>query len=526
MKYIVKQFSILLLMASVFIACQPEIDDYFYKDTDEEYVNTDVLSLLKENPDYTSFVDLVEEVNGDSIFNNGNVFTLFVPTNEAFNNLDPTISSQDLFNYLVTESYISIHQIEQEAMLQSYGGKFVKFEVLGDSAFVYDGVDITKGSPLANNGRYYELADMVNPRPNIYEYFARSNPFFKAYYDNEDSIYLDKELSTPTGFDEDGNTVYDTVLSTINRFEEDYFEISEEFRSRRATMLVFSEQQYNDALVDVSTGLGIDSIPAAWQNDVLMPYVLDHSVFRNLVDYSTLQMGTVNNINNDSVDINPENIDPNYYECSNGRVYNYSNFGVPEELYMVNDTVFLIDRLTKLGDELYGWGTEFEITGTKFPPEISDTKSLIVDLGSRNYSEEFAFSYKHHNIFPGTYRIKFKMNLVGNIGTWKFFVNDQQLPLKQYPYQDFPSFWEWEYDLFDLRDGFISPYPSEISPLFSTYVYNGQTCMFEALVEEGTITTFGDVDVRLEYVEPTGGANSFNAGINIEYIALEYYEVQ
>lgn len=526
MKYIIKQVSILLLLVYVFTACQQEIDDYFYKETQDEYVDTDVLTLIKQEPRFSAFVDLIEELHADTIINNGNSFTLFIPDNEALMNLDSSVSKQDLFNYLVTESFINIHQIGQSTLLQSYGGKFVKFEVLGDSAFRFDGVEVMNGSPLTNNGRYYELADVVNPRPNIYEYFTQSNPFFASYFDSKDSVFLDKELSTPLFFNEFGQTVYDTVLTTINTFEAKYFEISEEFRNVKATMLVFSQEQYDAALDAIYSQLGIDSIPSVWQNDVLMPYVLNRSMFRNALNYDGFLFGRALNILGDSVDVEPEKINPNYYECSNGRVYNYEEFYVPEELYKVSDTVYLVDRLNKLGedqngDPIYEWGDEFDITGTKFTPQSSNNQ-LIVDMGDRNYSEDFSFSYKHYNIFPGTYRLKLRVNLVGNIGVWKVFVNDTQLPFKDfYNYLYGSNYWDWEYDLNDLREGFVSPYPSESSPVYSTYVYNGQSCTFEALVEN--IDQFGDVNVRLEYVRPSSNT-SRNAGITIEFVSLEYYE--
>ncbi len=526
MKYIINQVSILLLLVFVFTACQPEIDEYYYSEN-EPYVDTDVLSLLKEDSSYSKFLQLIEDVDGDSILNNGNVFTLFVPKNEAFENLSPSVSKKDLFNYLVTESYININQIGQSSMLQSYGGKFVKFNVLGDTSFLYDGVEVLKGSPLTNNGRFYTLADIVNPCPNIYEYFTQTNPFFNSYFLAQDSVAIDLELSTPLYYNDDGQTVYDTVLIVINKFEEEYFEISEEFRARKATMLVFSQQQYDDALNQVYDELGIDSIPLAWQNDVLMPYVLDHGVFRNAVDYSSLLQGRVKNIKGDSVDIDPDIIDRNFYDCSNGRVYNYKEgeFKIPEELYKVSDTIFLVDRLYKRGTNLYDWGDEFEVTGTNFPPQVSNTNSLIVDMLDRNYSGVFSLSYKHYNVFPGNYRLKFKVNIVGSIGVWKIFVNDEEFPVKSY----LGDYWGG-YDLNNLRGGFISPFPSEDNPYFSVYPFeftkggDGKTCVFETVMMD-YITDFADVDVRLEYVKPSSNTSK-NAGINIEFSALEFYEGQ
>lgn len=530
MKYIIKQISILLLLVLVFTACQQEIDDYFYQET-EEYVDTDVLTLLKEEARFSSFVNLIEELKADTIINNGNSFTLFVPDNEALASFDPSVSKQDIFNYLVTESFININQIGQSTMLQSYGGKFVSFEVLGDSVFKYDGTEVLTGSPLTNNGRYYELADMVKPRPNIYEYFVQSNPFFANYYDSQDSIFLDLELSTAIDFNEKGETVYDSVLTTINKFELEYFEISEEFRAIKATMLVFSDEQYDMALNEIYSQLSIDSVPKVWQNEVLMPYVLNRSIFRNALSYDAFLLGRAKNIIGDSVDVEPVKIDPNYFDCSNGRVYNYLDFSIPEELYKVSDTIYLANRLTLISkdpdpnatksDHTYAWGESFDITGTRFTPQVSGTGGLIVDMESKDYNGEFTMTYKHYNVFPGKYRVKLKVNILNNIGVWKLFVNDTQLPFKQYPYQDFEAWWKWEFDLYDLRDDFISPYPSEASPLNSAYIFDGQTCVFEALAEN--VDDFGDVEVRLEYVGPSPKSTR-NAGINIEFVSLEYYE--
>lgn len=508
--------SIFLLLSILFFGCQKDIEDYFYEDT-EASVDTDILSLLKENPEYSHFVALLEEYQVDTILGQGKVYTFFVPNNSAIEDMEQgTLGNIDLIEYLMTESYINLNQIVDKSKIQTQGEKFALIEASGNSAYTFDGVAILAGSPLANNGRYYEIAEVAQPKPNLYQYIAATNEFYRLYLDSQDSIYLDKELSTPLGYTDDGLTIYDTVFSIVNLFEEKYFPVSEEFRDYKATMLLFSQEQYDGALGIISDDLNIpvESIPNIWQNEVLMPYLIEQSVFRNALPYSAFLGGRAKNILGDSVDVYPENISPDYFECSNGLAYNFIDFQVPEHLYKVMDTIPMSSLLYDKGSGLWGWNEDVVVTGQSFNPRRAANSfsefgsTLLIDMG-KDFNGDFSYAYKHENIFPGKYKLTVRAS-VSRTAVYNIYVNGKQYPVDindgNGPQLDF--------DFFDLREGVIS------SVTFEFYPFMNNFCSFDILVDN--ITEFGDIEVKLVYVAPSE-RNKTNSGINIDYISLDYF---
>ena len=512
----INKTSIFLLLSILFFSCQKEIDDYYYKDT-EASVDTDILSLLKENPDYSQFVTLLEEFMVDTLLDQGKIYTFFVPNNTAMDNIEQGIlGDKELIEYLMTESYVNLNQILGQNKIQTQGEKFALIEAVGNSDYTFDGIPIVMGSPLTNNGRFYEIEAAAQPKPSLYQYIAATNEFYRNYLDSRDSTYLDKELSTPIGYTDDGLTIYDTIFTVVNLFEETYFPVSEEFRDKKATMLLFTQEQYDRALGIISgeLSLGIDDIPQKWQNEVLMPYLLEQSVFRNALSYSSFIFGRAKNILGDSVDVNPGNISADYFECSNGRAYNFIDFQAPDFLYKVKDTIPMSSLLFNKGSGLWGWYDEVVLTGQAFNPQsVANSFStfgniLLIDMG-KDFNGQFSYAYTHKNIFPATYKLTVRAN-VSKTGVYNIFVNGKQYPVDindgKGPQLDF--------DFFDLREGVISSVTNEFYPFQNSF------CSFDILIDN--ITEFGDIEVKLVYVKPSQ-RNRNNCGINIDFISLDYY---
>ena len=392
---------VFLFLSVLFLGCQKEIDEYFYTET-EASVDTDILSLLKGKAEFSEFVALLEKYQVDTLLNQGKIYTFFVPNNSAMVNIESgVLGEKELIEYLMTESYVNLNQIIGEKKIQTQGTKFALIEALGNSTYTFDGTAIVSGGPLTNNGRYYEIAEVVQPKPSLYQYIAATNQFYRNYLDAQDSIYLDKELSTPIGYTENGLTIYDTVFTKINLFEESYFPVSQEFRDYKASMLLFTQEQYDAALGIVSEELQIpvEDISGLWQNEVLMPYLLQQSVFRNALPYSVFATGRAKNILGDSIDVIPENIEPVYFECSNGLAYNYIDFQVPEHLYKVKDTIAMSSLLFYKGSGLWGWNEDVLLSGQAFNPmRVANPNStfgnmLLIDMG-KNFSGDFKYLCK------------------------------------------------------------------------------------------------------------------------------------
>ena len=517
MRYIINKISIFIVLSSLFFGCQREIDDYFYKET-EASVDVDIFTLLKENADYSQFVGLLERYQIDTLLSKGKIYTFFVPNNNAMDHIkDGILGDKELVEYLITESFVNLNQVLDQKLIQTKGGKFGLIEAKGNSGYTFDGTAIVKGSPLANNGRYYEIAEVVQPKPNLYQYIAATNPFYRSYLDSQDSVYLDKVLSKPIGYTEAGLTVYDTVMTRVNLFETFYFPVSEEFRDYKATMLLFTQEQYDRALGIVSGNLNIpvNNISNAWQNEVLMPYLIKQSVFRNTLPFSAFSNGRAKNILPDSVYVTPKNIVPEYFASRNGRAFKFVDSQIPESLYKVNDTIPMGSLLFDKGSGLWGWNEEVVVTGQKFNPvRIANSYSifgniLLVDMGN-NFTGKFSLAYKHENIFPAKYKLTVRAN-VSKTGVYNIYVNGKQYPVDindgKGPQYDF--------DFFNLRSGVISSVTNKFYPFVNNF------CLFDILVDN--ITSYGNVEVKLDFVSPSP-RNKTNCGLNIDFISLEYFK--
>lgn len=497
------------------IGCRKEMDEYFYSDT-EEYVDIALLNLLSTNDDYSSFLSILDNYNIDTIFDKERSITLFVPTNEVIESMGELhLDTIDWIKYLITESYINIAHIHGTKKIQTSGEKFSVIRNSGGSAF-FDDAEITLTGPLCLDGKFYELSGIAQPLPNLYEFIALTNPFYKSYIDSQDSSYLDLGLSSPKGYDPEGNTIYDTALTTVNLFEEEYFPISQEFRTKKATMLLFSQEQLDNALAQIAEDLGLpatEDIPYQWINDVLLPYLSDQGVFWNDLSPIDFAPGRIRNIKGDSVNVDPANIDYNSsFECSNGRSYNYLDFVIADSVYKGRNVIQGEHLVIYKGSNLYAWKDEVIVTGNPvnpvatFTPGFADNDStLVVRFDEPNSNQEFSMSFKISNIFPGTYRLLFRLKTTPS-GVFQIMVNGvvQNINLG-YGNSD-------RVDIYDLNE----PVRSITKEVFREK--NGFNS-FDLLVEN--ITEYGDVTITLLYVEP--GKWSDN-GFILDYVSLENFK--
>ena len=512
----IKRFKtgIFLIAILCLFGCQKELDDYYYADT-EEYVDMEMLTLLGLNEDYSSYLSILNAYQIDTVFEKGRSLTLFVPTNEAIETLaDLYLDTLDFIKYLITDSYLNIAQIQGSKKIQTSGGKFALIQNSGGKGY-FDAAEITLSGPLCKDGKFYEISNMVQPLPNLYEYIGLTNPFFKAYIDSHDSIYLDLGLSTPIGYDPDGNTIYDTVLTSFNVFETEIFPVSEEFRTKKATMLLFSQEQFDNAIQIIADDLNLpsaESVPFQWKNEVLMPYLVDQGVFWNDLGPEHFASGRIRNIKGDSVDVDPDNIDfSSSFQSSNGRSYNYLDFVVPDSLYKGRMIIQGEHLLLSKGNNLFAWKEEVVVTGKpvipvgQLTPNIAENDStLAVRFDGTNYAEEFSMTFAFKNVFPGRYRLLLRAKTTPS-GVFQILVNGelQTIDLGYGPSD--------RVDLNDLRE----PVRSITKEVFREESgFNS----FDLLVDN--ITEYGDVNITLKYVEP--GQRTEN-GFVIDYFLLDSF---
>jgi hypothetical protein len=503
-----------VFMLSFFSSCEKEWDKH-YQVTDER-VNLKLKDALTGDNNYTKFLELITAYGLDTLFSKDQSKTLFIPTNEAFEHLNTDDTAgimNQLLSYHISPTLFLTNNIMSEKFLFTNSGKYVSI-LRGDDGFLYDNIRIDSTSPLFLDGKFYELSEVAIPQPNLYEYMQLYSPFLKKYVDSKDTLYLDKNMSIPIGYNDDGETVYDSVYTRQNLFENMYFPVSEEFRKRRATFILFTQEQYDNAISEMATNMGIDDsdIPQKWQNEVFLPDIINNSIYEGSLDYTEFN-DTLINIRGDSTFIDPGNIDPgSKFSCSNGVVYNYMNFQVPEKLYSRQLRFEGENFCDSLGLGRFVWeSSEVSVDADiSFDPQVTEVKGAsndyVVTVGfKRNYEGKYSVEFKFENMFPRSYLFEWRANSRPS-GCFKVYVNDVDITATN------PLSNDGCFDLFQLRGVVYSPVQGSPPYIPDENQYN--TVGF--LVED-ILTDYGIVTVRLEYIN---SGSSPNNGFGIDYFAF------
>ena len=488
-----------------FVSCTKTWDDHY--NNPGETVNQTLWETISTNPDYSAFVDYLVEYELDSIFHKGNSLTLFIPTNDAFKSFNPDtgdVSTVLLFHIM---NYVfNTVTIQKVKMAETSTGKFVQVEFI-DGTYRYNDVNISYFSPLYLDGRFYVIDEVAYPKPNLYEFISLHSPPLKRFIDDFDSVILDYELSKPIGFDEFGNTIYDSVYTIVNYFDSVYFPVNKEDRNKTATFLSFTNEQYTAALDEMAQFLGgnyqsAEDIPSIWQDEVYLPNLVSTGLFNNSLQCEDFY-GPLQNVRGDTVWPDPTNIDcDSRFVCSNGITYSYIDFHVPPYLYKEEIRIEGEHMIDSSGG-LYLWKPGFEVSGSEDAISVKLAKSkgdgasndslVSIQFPDQKYTGSYALEFKFTNMFPQKYLFVWGANYRPS-GIYQVYVNDELIR---------------EYDLFNLRQ-------TVFSVLGSTYYFpvNGFNA-FDALVENAA--EFGDIKIKLVYKAP--GFASLN-GFNIDYISL------
>ena len=501
---------LLIMVSVVFSTCQDEEWKNHYGKS-EKSVDSQLWDTLKAIEKYSNFVEYLEYFKLDTIVKSTNTKTLFVPKDFDLFLQGDTTDLRETMEYHISLTHFMLSSFGGERNLKTLSEKYVPISHVGN-AYTFDGIEITHSSNLYADGRFYEIARVAVPDPNLYQFLKRFNPAISQYIDLQDTVFLDRAESEPIGFNDQNQTVYDSVTILQNLYELEYFPISEEFRSFSATLLLPDKEIYNNALDEMAQNLGeqfstYQDIPDIWENEVLIPVLLERGTYGRSLDSNDLKRDKLANIKGDSV-IQDFEVDPSAkYTCSNGLVYNYKSYIIGDSLY--KDNTLQGETLCKsIGFDQFTWKDGVTLEGEK---SFQPIKQVIVGFASAdttanvdftdNFQGEYTLTFKIRNVFPDEFRFEWRSNY-RTAGKYSVYVNDEKLKLGLNEYE--------EYDTYDLRNGFFSVLGYKLYPDEKGF------CVMDAWVNN--ITEFGDVKITIEYLGP-GGQTSDN-GLIIDYVTL------
>lgn len=499
-----------LMLVLLFYHCTDDWNNHYEKTGNS--VNVTLWDTIHSNDQYSKFVSYMIEYKMDTFIKSSKTKTLFIPDNQSMSDYlsGDTTGFKETMRYHIAPTFFMIRNVKSQYRMRTWNKKFALIENK-DYSYYMDGKEINYSSQLFSDGKYYEVEAVIEPKPNIYQYIKRTNPSVGRYIDTKDTVILDKEKSTPLGFDLQGRTIYDSVTTVENLFEMEYFPISEEFSSLSASLVLPSQSLYNNALDEMAEKLGDDylshqDIPEDWQNNVLAPALLHKGIYGGLWEAADFNKYKITNIKGDSI-IKDFVINPDSRTIlSNGLAYDYAEFSVGDSLFRENR----IEGETfcdPIGLNRFTWNEEVvtidgdkKFTPTKaFVDQASNDSIMNVEF-ERNYQERYALTFKLKHVFPDNYRLVWNTGF-RSTGRFSIYVNDEKIKLGLSQTDS--------YDTYKLSGGFFSVLGHKLYPNSAGY------CQVDGWVNN--ITEYGDVTVKIEYIGPGTKADN---GLTIDYVAL------
>jgi hypothetical protein len=501
-----KSLIILTICLLSLYGCNKYMEDYYSGYPESSEIN--LWEALEQDTSVSLFIQQMREFGFDTLLQSEIPYTLFAPSNMALRAyMDTGSIDKVLLGYHMSSLLIQSGNIQGVGKVLTLSGKFGLFERSG-ATVKFDGNVLTYESPLYLNGKYFIMDQVSFPKPNFFEFYKTNNPILWEYIKSQDSIILDKENSKPIGFDDNGNTIYDTTAIIYNKFASEFFPVKEEFRNKFATIVFPLKEDYENALSVMAKNLGgnyVDytNIPLEWQYNILIPELIKKGVFLNMREPSAFDppagkiFAQIPNIKGDSVIIDYIPVDKAI--CSNGYAYNYKTFSIPDSLYLGAVRQEGEELVNLSGINKYSWNPEVKVTSDMiFNPAkdylpTASNDSLLNVYFTNKYKGNYKVEFYSPSLFPRKYLLVVATHMdVG--GIYEIYVNDKLAG--SFDYSKYLSY----YGIITGATGI------RYTP---TKRYN----KFDVLVQN--VNQYGPAKIRFEYKGPGSCASN---GLVIDYI--------
>jgi len=176
-----------------------------------------LLEAIKIHPDGSKFYEAVMKTGCDEYLTMATNLTVFVPTNEAWQNVDfnniPALTNIVKYHIALGKYLRTMPEIET-AKLKMLNNKTVRFD-----GQTFSGAEITKADNISGNGVFHITNQLMRLNKNVWEIIGEmTNLKQTKFLDGLNYEEMDPEKSIQTGVDLMGRPVYDTIPMVVNNF--------------------------------------------------------------------------------------------------------------------------------------------------------------------------------------------------------------------------------------------------------------------------------------------------------------------
>ena len=302
-------------LTMIFSACRDQQWDEHNKISDEGIAGN-LLAAIQAYPEGSNFYEAVVKVGYEDLLAQAANFTVFVPNNAAWQNVntnDDTALKNLVANHIAYGKFLSSLP-ELYNSLQMVNSKVVKYD---SGTQTFNGSKIVSADHSAGNGVFHVIDKVMDLKMNIWEYVSGMTGSDQAQYLRElNHQVMDMEKSIQKGVDAIGRPVYDTIWMNVNNFLQ---VVPLDDETEESTYIVLKNDGFNFLFnkyrkyFTCSTDKATDSLTRF--------NVCQDFIFKGIRDISQLdEDGTLTNIFGVKTPLKDAIVE-NVYEASNGRVY-------------------------------------------------------------------------------------------------------------------------------------------------------------------------------------------------------------
>ncbi|MBO5818707.1 MAG: fasciclin domain-containing protein [Bacteroidales bacterium] len=298
MRKLLKSIICLGLALGMWSSCtHPAWEDH-YNASSVNVIDKTLKEALQADPDLSQFVAYLEEMDYLDAFGHSQSYTIWAPTNEAWEGFDASDKRnllQTLKNHVSRYPYLTTDVTNEDIELRLMDNKRVKFHRQGEAYyFGAQALDMSASDVAYKNGILHKIGGVEPYIQNIYEYIQFTpnldslNTFIASYHIRRFS----PEQSLVLGVNEEGETVYDSVFSEYNYLLADNYlgELNNEETSY--TALLPTNKAWNDMYARLYPYLSvspftlpIDAPGGPYKDELLADSTRDLSVKHFMMDY-------------------------------------------------------------------------------------------------------------------------------------------------------------------------------------------------------------------------------------------------
>ncbi len=281
-----------------------------------------LLDEIKSNADLSTFVGLLEKTGLDKELAASKTFTVWAPTNSAFENMSGTLPESDSLLTQFLLNHVSYERVNYDGVSETIRHKMAngKYTVLDTESRTINGVALEDETDnVAKNGVLHTISSVLEVKMNIWEYLEANATLKHAdFILNQNVDIFDASIADELGVDATtGETIYDTISGTItiNAYLENVVDINDE--DELLTYFVFTDGALNSEIsrfskyYNKSTQTATDSL-ATW-------YILSDAAVEGELAEGDLG-GVIVSIGGVSFAVDASSIEQTY-DASNGVIY-------------------------------------------------------------------------------------------------------------------------------------------------------------------------------------------------------------